>query len=304
MLVAFSLKLEAVEKGKILDLVKGMKPEYKKGKTADATVEATEDNNYEMKDNEEELLATIKELQAELAKIKTPSESVMVSEFEKDDDTNHHIDFITACSNLRCRNYKIATAERHKVKLIAGKIIPALATTTAMITGLITIELLKHACGFDKLEQYRNSYCNLGISQVLNQVEPTPAKKREKRMDPATYTEVLPVPMGFTSWDKVTINGNAETTIKEFVEQLKEAHHGVKASLVYKHGITSTEIAEGAGQALWNGNPYLPGKLKESNAKIADQPLLGRYTEIYGEVAEKYVILDVDCEDNDGNDAE
>jgi hypothetical protein len=28
-------------------------------------------------------------------------------EFEKDDDTNFHMDFITAASNLRARNYKI-----------------------------------------------------------------------------------------------------------------------------------------------------------------------------------------------------
>ena len=33
------------------------------------------------------------------------------AEFEKDDDTNHHIDFIAACANLRARNYKIAEAE-------------------------------------------------------------------------------------------------------------------------------------------------------------------------------------------------
>ena len=68
---------------------------------------------------------------------------INIVEFEKDDDTNYHIDFMAAVANLRARNYKITEAERFKIKMIAGKIIPAIATTTAMVVGAIGIELLK-----------------------------------------------------------------------------------------------------------------------------------------------------------------
>jgi len=38
-----------------------------------------------------------------------------VIEFEKDDDSNFHMDFIASCSNLRAENYDISPTDKHNV---------------------------------------------------------------------------------------------------------------------------------------------------------------------------------------------
>jgi len=57
-------------------------------------------------------------------------------EFEKDQDNNFHMDFVHAMANCRASSYKLDLMDWIQVKLKAGRIVPAMATTTAAIAGL------------------------------------------------------------------------------------------------------------------------------------------------------------------------
>ncbi len=56
--------------------------------------------------------------------------------FEKDNDANFHIDFIYSMANCRSTNYKLDPMDWITVKLKAGRIVPALSTTTSAVAGL------------------------------------------------------------------------------------------------------------------------------------------------------------------------
>jgi len=154
-------------------------------------------------------------------------------DFEKDDDLNFHIDFLTVATNLRSWNYDIKSSPRHKVKVTAGRIIPALATTTAMVCGLVDIEFCKLVLGLQSQgrDKFLNSNINLAAgSGNFTTFCPDPPIPIATGLKP-------PQPQSFTSWDKyvLTCGWEGELTVEQLVQHI-EKQFGVSVHRIFQAG--------------------------------------------------------------------
>lgn len=201
-------------------------------------------------------------------------------DFEKDDDTNHHMDFIVACSNLRAFNYSIPPANRHKSKGIAGKIIPAIATTTSLVVGLVCLELLKIANGNKKLETYKNGFINLALPFFAFS-EPISAPKNK-------YYDVE-----WTLWDRIEIKGakgDSEMTLEEFLQYFKEKLQlditmlSYDVAILYSFFMNASKVKERMKMPL--------SEIAQTASKKKIRPGV------------RSLVLDICCTDKDGEDVD
>lgn len=201
-------------------------------------------------------------------------------EFEKDDDTNFHMDFICATSNLRAENYEIPPADKHKTKGIAGKIIPAIATTTSAVAGLVCLELFKMVNGNKKLESYKNGFINLALP-FYGFSEPIAAPTQE-------YNGTK-----FSLWDRIEVNGiqnGQEMTLQQFLDYFKKDLN-----------LEITMLSQGV--CMLYSFFMQPAKLKERTAL--------KMSEVVTKVSKKkipshvrHLVLEICCNDNEGEDVE
>lgn len=197
-------------------------------------------------------------------------------EFEKDDDTNHHIQFITACSNCRAENYSIELADRQKTKFIAGSIIPAIATTTSLVTGLVNLELYKVVDQKTDIEQYKNGFVNLalpffGFSEPIGSPK---AKYNEK-----TYDKI---------WDRFDING--DITLRALLDHFEK-----------EEGLEITMLSYGV--SLLYASFFPPKKLKDRyDLPITQLVKLVTKNEVPSHV--RTMILEICADDKQGEDVE
>lgn len=201
------------------------------------------------------------------------------ADFEKDDDSNHHIDYITAASNLRAINYSIAPADRHKTKGIAGKIIPAIATTTSMATGLVCLELYKLVDEKRDIEQYKNSFVNIALPFMAFS-EPIAAQKLKYNSPKGEQT--------WTLWSRFDVPGNP--TLQEFIDYFKR-----------EQGLEVSMVSSGVSMLY---NSFLNPKKMEERKGLRMSELIEQVSKKALPKYARYQVMEIMCDDEAGEDVE
>ena len=184
---------------------------------------------------------------------KIEKNKIIPEKFEKDNDSNNHVFFVNLCTNLRAENYRIPKSDEQNTKMIAGRIVPAIASTTATITGFACMQLyplinsedinsIKNLC-FNSSD---NFYQINGPSDVIH-------------MKDQEYNELLDgpskaVPPGWTVWDIIEIKG--PMTCQELVAYFQK-EYGVKILGISSNFKTIILM-------------FMPNKIKKLNLKIEE----------------------------------
>lgn len=189
--------------------------------------------------------------------------------FEKDDDTNYHMQFIAGFANMRARNYSIPEVDKLQAKLIAGRIIPAIATATALATGLVSLELYK-VVQSKPLESYRNTFANLALP-LFAMAEPIPPKVFKFR------------DMEWSLWDRWILEG--DMTVNEVLEWFRGK------------GLEAYSIS--CGQSLLYNNIF-PKHKERLDKKMSE--LVGTVAKMELPEWRNHFDVVVACEDEEGED--
>ncbi|XP_046361760.2 SUMO-activating enzyme subunit 2-like [Haliotis rufescens] len=162
--------------------------------------------------------------------------------WDKDDDTA--MDFVTCAANIRAHIFGIGLKSRFDIKSMAGNIIPAIATTNAIIAGLIVMEGLKILAG--DIEKCKTVYLN------------RQPNARKKLLVPCSLDPPNPKCYVCSAKPEVTVRLNTDKiTVKCLEEKVLKGQLGMVAPDV--------EIDDGKGSIVISSEE---GETEENNDKM------------------------------------
>ncbi|XP_047353741.1 SUMO-activating enzyme subunit 2 isoform X2 [Vespa velutina] len=162
-----------------------------------------------------------------------------------DKDDQHAMDFVAACANIRAYIFGIQQKTRFDIKSMAGNIIPAIATTNAIIAGLVVL----HAFYIleNRLKECRSVYLRLKMNHRNQLLVP---EKNVNPPNPKCYV-CAPTPQAVLAAD------TSKMTIRELDELVLKNRLNMIAPDVIIDGKGIVIISSEEGETEENNNKIL-----------------------------------------------
>lgn len=191
--------------------------------------------------------------------------------FEKDENSSFHTDFVTAAASLRSQNYGISEeVDRAQSKRIMSQIIPAIATTTAAVAGLLGLELYKLVGSPRPIGAFRHTYLHLAENRLQRSVPSAPAIQKFHHLE-------------WTRWDRLKVPaGQPERTLESLLAYLQE-QHGLRVRML----LCDNALLYSARESPETQAQYLPLRVTE---------LVRQVTDWVPEPGLRVLVLELSCE--------
>uniref|UniRef100_A0A6I8PP35 SUMO-activating enzyme subunit 2 n=1 Tax=Xenopus tropicalis TaxID=8364 RepID=A0A6I8PP35_XENTR len=201
-----------------------------------------------------------------------------------DKDDPPAMDFVTAAANLRMHIFSMNMKSRFDVKSMAGNIIPAIATTNAVISGLIVLEGLKILSG--NTEQCRTVFLNK---------QPNP---RKKLLVPCSLDPPNPSCYVCAIKPEVTVKLNVHKVTVQMLQDkiLKEKFAMVAPDVQIEDGKGTILISSEAGETDANNNRKISEFGIRNSSQLQADDFLQDYTLMINILHSDEMEKDVDFE--------
>jgi len=162
-----------------------------------------------------------------------------------DKDEEDSLDFVTACANIRANIFNISQKSKFDIKSMAGNIIPAIATTNAIIAGLIVLEGLKVLQG--RIQDCKTVYLNR---------RPNP---RKRLLVPCVLDKPNPKCYVCAEKPEIALKLNVETTTIKMLEDriCKAALNMVAPDIEIVDGKGTIIVSSEEGETTCNNDKFL-----------------------------------------------
>ncbi|XP_033202309.1 ubiquitin-like activating enzyme 2 [Bombus vancouverensis nearcticus] len=185
---------------------------------------------------------SIKNLSSNLKNLqeKSPNNHLV---WDKDDQSS--MDFVAACANIRAYIFGIPQKTRFDIKSMAGNIIPAIATTNAIVAGLVVLHAFRIL--ENNLKACKSVYLRSKMNHRNQLLVP---EKNVNPPNPKCYV-CAPTPQAILEID------TSKTTIKELDEVVLKNRLNMIAPDVIIDGTGTVVISSEEGETEDNNNKFL-----------------------------------------------